>query len=573
VIVTGESDSADFPVTPGAVQRTYAGPAPAPAHQSGDMSVSGDLFAARLDAASGVLLASTFFGGPEADSIGETAVGEDGSVYFLPKRLVSGNRGMPVTSVALISECPEPCRNGYAARLSPSLDRLLYGTYLPGVAQATAKLHSDGSVYYAGTAEAGFPTTPGAYQSRVAGREDGIVARLDPSGSKLLFATYVGGPDADWILRMTVAPDGSVWAAVNSFVECCIDIQYRLVHLDSTGQRLLADLPVQVEDLAVNPQGNLIAIAGGDFMTAPDAFLPYGCGSKMAYLELNPTGAQVFATYLPARTGSDFEGVSEAGQPILAIAEEWFEIVEGDMGVFAGCVVDAASFGDFGVLSPGAIVTLFGSRMGPPEGAAFELQDGRVPTSVGGTRVIVDEEPVPVLYASYGQVNVILSYSLEVGAQPKIQVESNGEQGNELAGPYVQRAGISLFRLDDSANRPAVALNEDGMLNSPGNPARSGTRVTLYGTGGGATVPASVAGEITFDRRVLEHHPEVRILGGPAVSVEYAGAAPGFVSGVTQIEIRLPAVIPEVPGFPPGLIPLQVPGTFPGYVTVAVAAE
>ena len=577
LIVTGSTDSADFPVTAAALQPGYAGPASAPGYSSSSQ-VEGDFFAVRLDPAGGTLRASTYFGGPDADSAGETALGVDGSVFFLPKWLGKFRARMPASRGALQADCAgDPCTNGYAARLSPSLDRLLYGTYLPGIVMATAKLHSDGSVYYAGSAGPGFPATPGAYQPRVAGNYDGIVARLDPSGATLLFATYIGGADTDWILRMAVAPNGSVWAAVSSFVQCCVNIKYRLVRLNAKGERLLADKPIDVGDLAVDRDGNLHATAAGQFTVGPDAFQAHACAwSYLAYLKLNPSGEQLFATYLPAGAGSDFDGTSARGLPVLPIGDERFEIVEGQsMGAFAGCVVDAASFGNPDTVSPGGIVTLFGSRMGPREGIGFRLEDGRVPTTLGGTRVLVNGEPVPILFASYWQLNVILPYSLPVGTWTKIQVETNGIRWNELGSSRVQRAGISLFRLDDSPNRPAAALNEDGTLNSPRNPAKKGSRVMLFGTGGGPTVPPSVAGEVTpLEPRPLEYGALVQILGGAMLPVEYAGAAPSLVTGVTQINVKLPETIPDVPDFPRGLLPLSVvtPGLsfYPGHVTVAI---
>ena len=55
--------------------------------------------------------------------------------------------------------------------------------------------------------------------------------------------------------------------------------------------------------------------------------------------------------------------------------------------------------------------------------------------------------------------------------------------------------------------------------------------------------------------------------------MEYAGAAPGLVAGVTQLNVRLPDTIPPVDGFSQGLVPLLVrtKSSFdPGYVTVAV---
>ena len=579
LVLAGTTNSADFPVTSEALQPAYAGPGPGLGSP-----ILGDLFAVRLDSATGLLRASTFLGGPNGDSMGDAALGADGSLYFFPKWLGRASARMPVTRGSLQADCADPCPNGYAAHLSPSLDRLLYGTYLPGGAQATAKLHSDGSLYYAGTAGPGFPTTPTAYQPQAAGKEDGIVARLDPSGSRLLFATYVGGAETDWILRIAVAPDGSVWAAVTSFVQCCINLQYSLVRLDAKGERLLAEQPISVGELAVDRDGNLIAVAFGNFTAGPDAFQASSCAGGPAYIKLNPSGGQLFATYLPS-TFLHLDGTSDRGLPLLLIGDSHFQVVESQsMGVFAGCVVDAASFGNADTLSPGAIVTLFGSRMGPREGIGYQLADGHVPTTLGGTQVLVDGEPAPILFSSYWQLNVILPYSLQVGTRPKIQVLSAGVAGNELGTSRVYPAGISLFRMDASPGGQAAALNEDGTLNSPKNPAKKRSRVVLFGTGGGPTIPPSTAGEVTpLLPRSLQYGAQVQvrvaspIVSGLMATVEYAGAAPGLVAGVTQINIKLPDVIPDVEGYPRGTVPLLVTTTgssfYPGLVTVAVEVD
>ena len=178
LVVAGSTDSADFPVTATALQPAYAGP---PAQPEAPSFFGGDYFAAILDPATGQLQSSTYLGGPSADTMGTAALGADGSLYFLPANNFSTQ--MPVTNGALLAACQSnPCTNGYVAHLSPPLDKLIYGTYLPGILQVTPQLSSDGSLYYAGSAEAGFPTTPGAYQTQNAGGYDGIIARLDPTG-------------------------------------------------------------------------------------------------------------------------------------------------------------------------------------------------------------------------------------------------------------------------------------------------------------------------------------------------------------------------------------------------------
>ncbi len=582
VIVVGNTDSSDFPTSLTAIQREFAGPPRVDWRNQRPNDIRGDFFAARLDPQTGELLAATYLGGSDTDQVGKAELGPDGSLYFLPEWLGRPSGDMPTSPTALLAECPDdPCRNGYAARLSPALDRLQFGTYLPGRSQATATLHSDGSLYFAGTAEAGLPTSPTAYRREPSGPSDGFVARLDPNGERLLFATYVGGPDSDSIFRMAVAQDGSVWAAVTSFEQCCVDIDYRLVRFDANGERILADLPIDVGDIQVGPDGNLRALAWGDFVISPDAFLAHPCESPgLAYLELSPTGASVFTSYLPTNIRSDFAETGDSGLPLLTDGVDRFEVVrQQDPGIFAGCLVDAASFSEASP-TPGGIVTLFGSRLGPEPGVAFELEGGRVPTEVGGVRVLIDGEPAPILFASYWQINAILPYSLVRRSRLNIVVEQNGGVSEPLPIYIAERAVIELFRRNASSDHPAAALNQDGTVNTASNPAAPGSVVSLFGTGAGATVPPSEAGEVTpLELRVLEQAPRVRVVAPveQELLVEFAGAAPGLVAGVTQINIRLPEQIPEVPGFAPGLLPLQVetPGySYPSaFVTIAVAVD
>jgi uncharacterized protein (TIGR03437 family) len=433
-------------------------------------------------------------------------------------------------------------------------------------------------VYFTSTSGPGIATTPGAYQREALDEEDGVIGRLDPTGTRLIFATYIGTTKTDWILRAALAPDGAIWANISSFVQCCGNSDYRLVRLSSNGERLLADIPIDVGDMAIDPAGDLVAIGAGQFQTSPDAFLHHSCTDyDLTYLRIGPAGEIRFATYLPMYTHFGFEGRSELGLPALRIRDERFEVVDGDMGVYAGCLVDAATFAPAYTTSPGAIVTVFGSQLGPRGGVAFDPGQSSLPTSLGGTRVLVNREPVPLLFVSDSQINLVLPYTLPERERMAIRIENSGRVGNLLEPLFVDKASLSLFRSGPGRNAPAAALNEDGSLNSPANPAKPGSRVVLFATGGGATNPPSVAGEITpLELRYLANPVDVWIAGGPLLAVEFAGAAPGLVAGVTQINVKLPDVIPPFATLPKGLVPLLVSGrgTYPrGDVRIAVKMD
>ena len=208
-------------------------------------------------------------------------------------------------------------------------------------------------------------------------------------------------------------------------------------------------------------------------------------------------------------------------------------------------------------------MTIWGSRMGPEMGVAYKLENGKVPTELGGTRLLVDGKPAPLLYVSAGQVNAILPYDRGPLEFVPVQIERAEGSAPAIRVRLVPQ-GITLF--------VGAVLNEDGLVNSPKNPAKKGAIVVFYGTGGGATVPASVAGEVTpLELRRLAAGPTFGFGGAaPTVKPEYAGAAPGLLAGVSQFNVRLPATITELdPTLPKGTIQVQVVG-FYGRVLISV---
>ena len=51
-----------------------------------------------------------------------------------------------------------------------------------------------GNAYVTGyTASTDFPTTPGAFQTTYGGDQDAFVTKLNPTGTALVYSTYLGG--------------------------------------------------------------------------------------------------------------------------------------------------------------------------------------------------------------------------------------------------------------------------------------------------------------------------------------------------------------------------------------------
>jgi uncharacterized protein (TIGR03437 family) len=197
-------------------------------------------------------------------------------------------------------------------------------------------------------------------------------------------------------------------------------------------------------------------------------------------------------------------------------------------------VQNAASFVSASV-SPGAILTLRAAGIGPSDG---QVPRNRVTDlTLGGTSVAFDDIPAPLLYAGPNQINVIAPWAV-TGATTRITVTRNGGSVAAVSVP-VSSASPGIFTLSQGGTGGGAVLNQDSSVNSPLNPAGAGSIISIYGTGIGPVDPASSDG-------VLSGFAQARIdalvtIGGAPAEVLYAGSAPGLVSGVFQINCRIPA--------------------------------
>lgn len=214
------------------------------------------------------------------------------------------------------------------------------------------------------------------------------------------------------------------------------------------------------------------------------------------------------------------------------------------------CVGNAAS-GVGGAVSPGEIVRILGATIGPSEAAAARTVEGRpFDTILAETRVLFGGVAAPLLEVSSGQVTAIAPNAVAGRASVEVQVEYRGVRSNAITLPVLQ-THPGIFGLDSSGW--GAVQNQDGTVNSPENPARRGSTVSIYGTGGGATDPATADGQVIgnspprLKTRVLVSFPETQDTDSyvPTTEASYAGAVPGLVAGVLQVNIRVPETLPD----------------------------
>jgi len=206
-------------------------------------------------------------------------------------------------------------------------------------------------------------------------------------------------------------------------------------------------------------------------------------------------------------------------------------------------IVNAASY-DATAFSPGAIVSIFGTQLGPQTGESFSVNSqGNLNTTLAGATVTVGGIPAIPIFVQSGQINVILPYSLGVGGQTNVVVQYNNLASAEFSIPLAP-SDVQIFTANASGSGPGSILNQDGSVNTASNPAAPGSFVSVFGTGGGAVTPAVTAGNVAGDTLSWVTLPYSATVNGELANLQYAGSAPGLVYGVCQFNVQLPADLP-----------------------------
>ncbi len=401
-----------------------------------------------------------------------------------------------------------------------------------------------------------------------------FVVRLNAGGSAILWSSAVAQVDlskgAGWA-HVVLDPAGSAYLTY-----CCTSESpgWGMKKLSANGElaySLSRVFPVSGAGplLAVNAGGE--AILGGDGVsygavpvtTGAVQYADYGDDivSPGFVLKLDAAGANVlYGSYVGGGTASvNVESLAVDGTGGLYVAfssgVQITTLQKTDLTrtppVWLGAVVNAASF-HAGPVSPSELITIFGTGLGPAAPLAANLGSGQLPTRLGDTQVLVNGVPAPLLFVSDTQVNAVVPSSVGSPSVP-FEVSSTAEivvAAGELRSPPltipVRGASLGVFTVDQSGKGQVVALNEDGTFNSPANPARQGSTVTIFLTGAGLTNPAGADGTFTSsgESGSFVYGPPRVAFGSAWAQVTQAGPAPGMLAGIGTVAFRVPAYSP-----------------------------
>lgn len=348
VYLTGTTGSDDFPTTPGVIQTACLS---SMGYGCGDSA-----FVAKISPSGSDLLFSTFLSGgpqlwnvwdgnPVAVSYTESygiAVDPSGNVF------VAGSTQSPTFPVT-----PEAFQTRYGgstdafvAKLNRDATKLLYSTYLGafGIDEAYAiAIDTDGNAYVAGNTHS--PTSAGgndfpvknALQPVQKGLSDGFAAKLNPTGSALIFSTFLGGSDnVDGIYGLAVDNQRNIfvtgqtksadWPGANNPPSTWIETtgDCFVTKLGSPANTIPYSLYLggksfdYCNDIAVDVFGNAYVIGttlSSGFPVTADAYQGVKPGNDDFFIsKINPFGAIVYSTLLGGSTNDEGYGIA-VGSP------------------------------------------------------------------------------------------------------------------------------------------------------------------------------------------------------------------------------------------------------------------
>jgi len=606
----GYTGSADFPVTPGAVQTTNHAAA----------SGGTNAFVAKLNPAGSALVYSTYLGGSGGNSvvsIGNSgsfgpgdegtglAVDGSGNAYITG---LAGSTDFPVTAGAFQTTNRASAiglSNVFVSKLNPAGSALVYSTYLGGstfgdVGNGLA-VDGAGYAYVAGIAgSTDFPVTPGAFQTtNHAGHlGNAFLTKLNPAGTALVYSTYLGGSSSDGASGVAVDGSGNAYISGTASSD---DFPVTPGALQTTN-RASAIHETNVFVSKLDPAGSTLVystyLGGTGYSSYSEPNGPFG-GGFSTYGGDNGYGLAVdgsgnayiagstYSTNFPVTQGA-FQTTNNAQTPNNEVADGGNAFVAklnlgGSTTTSPGPLI--ASGGIVPVdstepaIQPGEWVSIFGTNLA----SSTATWNGDFPTSLGGTTVTIDGNAAYLSYVSPGQINLQAPDDTATGAVPVVVTTGSGTATADVTLAQVAPS----FLLFDSKHVAGIILRQDGSgaygqgadsydllgptgtsLGFPTVAAKAGDIVELFGTGFGPTTPAVPAGQAFSGAAPATYEVALQInnVGVATIWVGMSGA------GLDQINLTIPAGlgtgdVPLVAGISGGHTPLY---ETPSYVVISL---
>lgn len=515
ILASGFSSSTDFPTTSNSLQ---------PALANG----TSQAFYAKIDP-KGAIVYATFLGGDSNGSALAIAADSAGAVYL------TGRRFGPETGA-------------FVTKLDANGKNIFTTSVIGGNRVA---LDAQGNIYVAGTLipPNQVPTTSGAYQTRIAFSTCAnasrnlpclhqYVAKLDPSGTRLLYSTFVAGSVEEGPTTLAVDAQGNAYLAGSTTssdypvtpgafqpaslagplpapvaaVPPSIPAPSTgfVTKLNSTGTALIfstflgGSMSDSITSLSLDSGGNVYVAGNSGSEDFPGlSGVPGRCTTGPFVTRLSADGSSLSETQLLYGVVPDSPltavALDQSGKPWVAKGG-----ILARTDLFAApthfaCAIDAADFARLGQVAPGQLIALFGTNLSfNGVSTANPLVNGRFPTSLAGVSVTFNGVPAPLLYVSPSQVNLQVPYEVSGQTAVHMQIDLPATSGTltesrdftvaeRAPSVFVAESGMLVCGPTTVFGQHPLSLNEDGTPNSCQNPAAPGSTVTIFLSGLGAT--------------------------------------------------------------------------------------
>ena len=299
VYVTGQTFAPDYPRTPGlpagfvvsAGFGSISGAFFAKIHSTGDKILyAGALSSTSHDCGAG----STCFTSEIPTTGNAIAVDPTGSAY-----IVGNTAGFGIDSVSTPGALLPRGLGAFVAKVNSAGTGIDYLTFLgtanyipggvspgsnPGTSVYAIAVDATGDAYIAGsTSDPAFPVTASAFQTKLAlpstspvspflaPPSDAFVAKINPAGSAMIWATFLGGTGSDWAQTIATDPAGNVWVSgITKSTDFPVSLNSPngsefLAELSSSGSALVyaALFPSNAIAATLNVDGNGLVHTGG----------------------------------------------------------------------------------------------------------------------------------------------------------------------------------------------------------------------------------------------------------------------------------------------------------------------
>jgi hypothetical protein len=426
-----------------------------------------DAFVTKLTPAGNALVYSTYLGGGGVDDVGRAiAVDGAGSAY------VTGWSGAVVSKLALAGNA------------------LVYSTYLSGggthVGYGIA-VDGAGAVYVTGQTESNFPTQSPYQATFQGGTLDAFVAKLSgigaagglslsPSSMAFTATAGQGGPAAqtlsvastgslgftatatttsggNWLsatpnsgttptnLNISVNPAGMVAGTYSGNVTISSTGASNSPQSISVALTVTSAPTISVSSSPLNfiyqsggslPQAQVVTVLA----SSPAAFT--AAASEGNWLAVTPnSGTTPVNLSISVNPGGLNPGIYNGTITVAGTnGAQGTSIINVTLTVTAPLptikgVTNAASYAT-GAVSPGELVTIFGTNIGPAAAASATTDPatGKLATTIGGVQVLFNGVAAPMIYASSTQVSAVVPYEMAPVVSPSVWIKYAGQTSN-----------------------------------------------------------------------------------------------------------------------------------------------